>query len=30
MRAAGVAAAATPERIPGAAYGLVRLTLRRR
>lgn len=30
MRAAGVAADATPGRIPGAAYGLVRLTLRRR
>ena len=30
MRAAGVAADVTPGRIPGAAYGLVRLTLRRR
>ena len=30
MRAAGAAAAVTPGRIPGAAYGLVRLTLRRR
>jgi SAM-dependent methyltransferase len=30
MRAAGAAADATPGRIPGAAYGLVRLTLRRR
>jgi SAM-dependent methyltransferase len=30
MRAAGVAAARVPGRIPGAAYGLVRLTLRRR
>ncbi|HEU4997621.1 MAG TPA: hypothetical protein VFT68_01640 [Lapillicoccus sp.] len=30
MRAAGLAAATTPGRIPGAAYGLVRLTLRRR
>jgi SAM-dependent methyltransferase len=30
MRAAGTAAADTPERIPGSAYGLVRLTLRRR
>ncbi len=30
MRAAGIAADATPGRIPGAAYGLVRLTLRRR
>lgn len=30
MRAAGNAAADTPERIPGSAYGLVRLTLRRR
>jgi SAM-dependent methyltransferase len=30
MRAAGTAAAGTPERIPGSAYGLVRLTLRRR
>lgn len=30
MRAAGTAAVDTPERIPGSAYGLVRLTLRRR
>jgi hypothetical protein len=30
MRAAGTAAADTPERIPSSAYGLVRLTLRRR
>ena len=30
MRAAGTAAAGRPERIPGSAYGLVRLTLRRR
>jgi SAM-dependent methyltransferase len=30
MRAAGAAADVTPGRIPGAAYGLVRLTLRRR
>jgi SAM-dependent methyltransferase len=30
MRAAGTVAADTPERIPGSAYGLVRLTLRRR
>ena len=30
MRAAGTAPAGTPERIPGSAYALVRLTLRRR